>query len=501
MRLLPIALVVAATAAFAPAASSAPSLSPTGEATFPDRSFVLTLPGGTEARAGQISVTENGAPVSGLKVAPVDAAQRKRLGIVLVLDTSRSMRGEPVAQAFAAARAFAAERNESQPIGLVTFNSESTVSMPLTTEPFAIQEGLARPPETRPETHLYDASLKAVDVIRDANLPGGFVVLLSDGADFGSEASLASVSQAARDAHARIYTVGLRSPKFDPDALTALAESGGRSYTEAGSPQELSRIYSTLSAELSNAYLLRYHSVAEPRTDVAVSVDVRDVGSANAAYTSPRLAAGPAGDSDGSTWSSPLPVALAVIFFAAIVGLAVMLVLRRRHQTPRERVNSSYRRKRSSLGPSGASRTVWRPRRSVRFQGPLGGVALAKGLIAALPWSAARLLTNSLAMAAAVGLLLAAATGQALVILLCPALVPLILSAFVNSRVRRQRHLFADQLADHLAVVGSSLRAGHSFPAALAAALDDAAEPSRRESDSHSRMSALGYPSTRHSKR
>ena len=149
-RLSAFALVLAASVSLVAGADAAPTLSPTGEADFPERSFVLTLPPGTEARAGQVRVSENRAPVDDLKVTPVDAAQRKRLGIVLALDTSRSMSGAPVAEAFAAARAFAQERNETQPLGLVTFDSQTTVAMPLTTDPFVIQESLAQPPQTRP---------------------------------------------------------------------------------------------------------------------------------------------------------------------------------------------------------------------------------------------------------------------------------------------------------------------------------------------------------------
>ncbi len=66
-RLVSTALALAATAALAPLANAAPSLSE-ADAKFPERSFVLTLPAGAEARASQISVSENGGPVRGLDV-------------------------------------------------------------------------------------------------------------------------------------------------------------------------------------------------------------------------------------------------------------------------------------------------------------------------------------------------------------------------------------------------------------------------------------------------
>ena len=474
-RVLVTALVAATAATCAPIAIAAPSLTETGEARFPERSFVLTLPGDAQARAGQVSVTENGGAVTGLKVEPVDAATRARLGIVLVVDTSRSMRGEPVVQAFEAAQAFARERNERQPLGLVTFNSDTTVALPLTTEAFAIQEGLASAPAAGGITRLYDAGLEAVELIRESDLPGGFIVMLSDGDDYGSDATLNAVAAAARDAHVRVYTVGLESPQFDPAALEELAASAGGTYTQAGSLSELNAIYSTLSAELSNAYIVRYRSVAAPRVDVEVTADVRGIGSASTAYTTPRLAVNAPDAADGSGWSSSLAGVLAALVLGGIVGFTVITVIRRSRRTPRERVEEYVAPREAEPGgeetlgdrlASTADRSLSRAAWWQRFSEDVD--------IAGLSWPASRLVTNSVGIAVAVGLLLVAATGQAVLFLLCVLAAPFVASRIVRSRVRKQRRLFADQLADHLAVVGSTLRAGHSFAAAMAAGLNDA---------------------------
>ena len=47
-------------------------------------------------------------------------------------------------------------------------------------------------------------------------------------------------------------------------------------------------------------------------------------------------------------------------------------------------------------------------------------------------------------------------------------LAPLVIRGVVHWRATKERELFGEQLADHLAVVGGSLRVGHSLPAALA---------------------------------
>ena len=111
---------------------------------------------------------------------------------------------------------------------------------------------------------MYDAALRSIGLIRDAHLQGGFLVVLSDGTDHGSSATSDQVVAAARAAHVRIYTVGLESAAFDPDALSALAENGGGRYSQATSAGELQEIYRALGAELSNAHVVTYRSLASP---------------------------------------------------------------------------------------------------------------------------------------------------------------------------------------------------------------------------------------------
>jgi tight adherence protein B len=81
--------------------------------------------------------------------------------------------------------------------------------------------------------------------------------------------------------------------------------------------------------------------------------------------------------------------------------------------------------------------------------------------------------------AVSLAFLLASLTGP--VGLLPLVVIPLGVWMFIRHRISRERRLFGDQLADHLAVVGGSLRVGHSLTGALASALDEAPDPARRE--------------------
>ena len=108
------------------------------------------------------------------------------VGVVLVIDASNSMAGEPISGAMAAARAFAARRDPSQQLAVVTFNSDSTVLLPLTNAKLAINKALAKTPPLANGTHIYDALESATTLLSNSGVKSGSIVLLSDGKDTGS---------------------------------------------------------------------------------------------------------------------------------------------------------------------------------------------------------------------------------------------------------------------------------------------------------------------------
>jgi tight adherence protein B len=469
------------------AAHAAVGLAPTGDTRFPERAFVLTLPKDTRLAPGDVSVTENGGPVHGLRTAPVGARRRATLGVVLAIDASSSMRGDAYEGALEAARVFAEERNPKQPFAIVTFGSESKVLLPFTTLDGEIQDALDSPGTPSGGTHMYDATLRAVQLVKKSGLRGGFIVVLSDGTDHGSSAGTDEVVAAARAAHVRIYSVGLQSPVFDQEALQALAETGGGEYSEATSAGELEGIYRALGAQLSNAHVLSYRSLVRPGQRVDVRATVAGLGSAAAAYTAPKLRlAGvtpPPKDDEGAGWdSSGARIALFAIVVLLLTG-AFALALRSRRRTPRDRV-SLYVRK-AGEEPDEEERTLTgrlaaHAERSLASTDWWGGFATSVE-VAAVQRSAGEVVVISAIVALSLAVLVSSVTGSVVLGLLAIVIVAVGEWVWIRARMRRERRLFADQLADHLAVVGGSLRVGHSLPGALNSALEEAADPTRRE--------------------
>jgi tight adherence protein B len=73
-------------------------------------------------------------------------------------------------------------------------------------------------------------------------------------------------------------------------------------------------------------------------------------------------------------------------------------------------------------------------------------------------------------------------------------LSPVFVVLAISARANHERRKFEQQLPDNLQVVASAMRAGHSFTGALAVAVEDAAEPARRELHRTVTDERLGVP-------
>jgi hypothetical protein len=192
--------------------------------TFPNKSFILAAGQGlAEARPGL--VTEQ-LSVIGVSVMP---ESERELGPVgpLVVDASDSMQGAPIAAAMSAARAFLAQRAPGQQIAFVTFNAKTNVVLPLTKTRATIAAAIDHAPSLAYGTHMYDSVSSVIGLLSAANLDSASIVLLSDGADTGSGASLQRFPPPPLGS-----TVGLHQPG-SPEACSAGAGSNGV-YAEGG---------------------------------------------------------------------------------------------------------------------------------------------------------------------------------------------------------------------------------------------------------------------------
>src|SRR5262249_10997839 len=123
---------------------------------FPTQKYVLSLKTVRPLTIHDVSVTENGGKGLHPRPRPRSGAAAQTFGVVLVLDTSYSMNGEPLNAALAAEQAFAKYRNPNQQLGAIEFNRDSTVVLPLTTKESDITKALTTVPTVKTGTHIFD---------------------------------------------------------------------------------------------------------------------------------------------------------------------------------------------------------------------------------------------------------------------------------------------------------------------------------------------------------
>ena len=482
-----LALLAAASLAGGASATGGVSLTEAKGSAFPNRSFILSLPTSRSLTAGDVNVTENGNSVTDVSLLSAAEANKRAFGVVLVIDASESMAGKPIAGAMAAARAFAARRNPRQQLALITFNGKTNVALPFTTDPTQIQPVLSTVPKVAYGTHIYDAVSQAEALLTKARIQSGSILLLSDGADTGSVHQLATVAKVARIDRIKIYAIGLKSQKFDPSTLTALASKGAGEYALATSTTQASGLFDTLGARLSQEYVLKYKSFASPQTKVTVGVQVPGIGSATAGYETPALkvpVVPPYHPSLATRFStSPLVMALlALILVAAATWLVIALVQPRRSELPRRMAEfvtvPGLQREKQSPGAAAHAAAL-----AADAGDPLPGfwVRFERKLeIANIKASPSSIVFGTIVGTALAFLFLDVALGSIWWTLFA-LLVPLGVREWVNRTLRRRRNQFAEQLPDALQVISSALRSGHSFAGALAVVVESAADPMKSE--------------------
>jgi tight adherence protein B len=496
VALLCAAGFLALSAAPAYAAGGA-ELTEAGGKPFPSKTFVLTLPERRALSADDVKVSENGQDVQALQVVPGDAAGAKTFAAMLVIDTSQSMQGAPVAAAMQAAREFAQRRPAQQRLGVVFFNRDATVALRPTTDAAKIQEVLAAPPPLSKGTQIYDAAAVALRELASAGVSAGSVVVLSDGADVGSDLQPSAVADAARRSHTRVFTIGLRSRSFDGSTLRQLAAASGGRYSEA-SERELGPLFAALGSQFGNEYLVTYTSLSPLGQKVAVSATVKGLAAPAAAdYTTPAFQASAGSRRAGSGFAgSNTALAIAAVLAAALLGLGVFFAIRPGRRTLQTRIadftatdvddaRAFEQAQFQAAADSGSG--------AGRLESSSWWIAFTEDIdVARFSISAERIAVLTLSGTAA-AVVAAAVAGNAFLAVLLVA-VPWIVRAVVRSRAGRQRLAFEQQLADNLRVIASAMRAGQSFVGALAVAVDDAAEPARRELHRTVTDERLGVP-------
>lgn len=425
---------------------------------------------------------------NGRTVPVVDAVNFARAkSIVLAVDRSQSMRGRPLAEAVAAAKAFADAKPAGDEVAVSTFASGQPTLSDFSSDTLDADAALrAIRVDQTPGTRLYDALVLSERGLGSRALHGHVIVIVTDGNETSSIARPADVVAEAKKDHVSIYVVGIESHAFTPGPLKRLAADTGGKYYAASSVALLRQIYAAIANELQRTWQIAYLTAARPGDKVRVSATAPAEGSAQATAVISAAQTLPS--------RSALPRAAfttqGMLVLAGIVGLlvlvAVALVLRksgseelRRRIQPHieaEPVKKTTKRERTSILAT-LFRMTERMLGSSKQWSALGRL-LERGDV---PLKTVEFV-YVIIVGGIMGGFLVAATGRKGIFLLVGfavgAALPL---GFAWRKAQKRVAAFDAQLPDLLMGVAASLKAGHSFKQAIQTLVEDAEDPAKKE--------------------
>jgi tight adherence protein B len=452
---------------------------------FPQVSMTVSMTG--EDVETEVALSENNRTVPDFEVEPLSDAGHD-VHVMLVVDTSGSMKGQPIASAVAAALKFVTSLPDEVKVGIVTFSDGAKLlHAPTLDHPMVL--GSLGGLRAAGETALYDGvKLAAKQFVGPAQRN---VILLSDGADTSSRASLDEAVGSIQRTSASIFAVGLTSGEFDANALRELSSKGSGRYSPADTA-DLSSVYQSLATELSNQYLITYESgyMRGGEVDIAVTTSR---GRDSALTLAPELEPLPRLNVETGPPPKPLlrgRVGLLVVLATCFATFFVFTTMLVGGAARRRRARELARR------TSGAQHTpeVDSDQESRWIPAPLVSAAEAVGEIGGITGKLERRLERAGAPLRAgeflLAMVLAAFIGAVVGVLLLHNILFAMLAAVLASltplvwlglAVRRRLSKMHDQLADMLMILASSLRAGHSFFQAVDMVSKEIAEPGASE--------------------
>ena len=403
--------------------------------------------------------------------APADAqAPADNLEVIIAIDTSGSMR-PAIGAAKAAANEFVASMPADVGIGVETFGDSVTVLTPPTTDRTLLSEEI-NAIVTGGNTALYDVVVTASQHFTPT-VEHKVLVLLSDGKDDGSTATLDEAIAAVHDVH--VEAISLTTAETDINSLSALGP-----VTSADDAAGVSAAFARVAGlVVSVAEPIAVPSSAVPVTTIAAPTTTSPPpttaeAAATTVSTSPPAPAVAITSSDAPASASSSRLWLGA--FGIFVGLFVLgLLLFPRERVSKARLGIDKPRSVSDMG----MRAISAVEEALERRGKRAelATALAVADISVNPAEFVALVAVVAIVAGLVGLL----AGGPFIGLLVAFAVCLVVRVYVRRTTAKRRAAFADQLPDVLQLVTTALRSGYGLTQALDSVAEDAEEPARSE--------------------
>jgi tight adherence protein B len=415
---------------------------------------------------------------------PTDPAE-----VVLVIDTSGSMRASGLAAAQQAASAFVDRMPAAVGLAVVGFGNAPYVASGFTKDRGATKAAIGAL-TARGETAFYDAISTAGGLFTAGTHHA--IVALTDGKDTASHTSLADAVDRLHATGASYDGIALTTAESDIGAVQAIATATGGRATSADAPGVLDGAYAQIANALNSQYRLTVSTTGSGSHLLAVTV--KSGTKTAAASVRADLVAPPAPTSrpangsdtrvdvapDPGFWSSNvvLWLGLGIVFAGLSIGLAMALAPRaERSQLSGTTITGV--RNGTSLFTTIGDRATQLAERRLEHKDRAGRLerALARAGIAMRPSEFVVVVATATFAVFAVILLLSGP----LPALMLAAAVPLTCRMVVTSKGNKRSEKFQDQLEQTLPLMAGSLRAGFGLMQALDAVARESEAPTSDE--------------------
>ncbi len=455
-----------------------------------------------------INVTVNGEAVTDLTVESVSESTVP-VGTVLAIDASGSMSGAPLAAAKAAAVSFVEQANPSDQIAVITFADTVQTLIGFTNNKTNLVERI-NSIQASGETAFNDAVIQGVsmfDAASSSNLLANLIVL-TDGDDTVSQASLDETVAAVEQREVRVFGVALESPDFNPEPVQRVAEAGGGLFLSTPDPTQLGSLYGAIGREISNTQVARFRSPVFVPGEAEFTVTYQDLSTSQTFPVSGYATTTTAGETGGpsSTFApgstivvestAPMSISTLLLMAAGGVGITLFLFLvilfgrepeddqgrfaKRLQAYGNRRATRQEEEKKSFLSRIPLlSKFSQAAEEEVKRRGLLSGMNSALEQ-ANVPMTPGEAVLAMLGIAAVGGIFFGIFNGPLFGLISFVVFIFLFI-AVINFTGNREKKKFENQLPDTLTLLSTSLRAGYSLLQAVEAVAGEAPNPTSRE--------------------
>jgi Ca-activated chloride channel family protein len=197
--------------------------------------------------------------------------ERVPVSLAVLLDVSDSMFGQRLVDARSAVERFLFDLlDDEDEFSVVAFNHEPRQLTQWTQTPDVVRNAMAT---LRPfgSTALYDALLTVLPMMRTRTKQRASVLIISDGADTASDATLREVRSALVRSDAFVYAIAVDPPArrainetVNVGALNEITGGSGGNTEVVHETGEIVAATSRIAEELNSQYVLGYHTAKPP---------------------------------------------------------------------------------------------------------------------------------------------------------------------------------------------------------------------------------------------